>query len=165
MRLSAIVPATDRPAQLERCLRAIRAADDGPDEVVVIDTAPEPGPSAARNLGADRADGDVLVFVDSDVLPHSDAFARIRAAFASDPELAAVFGSYDDSPAAPGAVSGFRNLLHHYVHQESAGDATTFWAGLGAIRRDAFVRAGAAIFPQPISPRRSSSTRASSQRG
>jgi GT2 family glycosyltransferase len=142
MRISAIVPATDRPAQLEQCLHAIRAADDGPDEVVVIDTAPQPGPAAARNLGAERAHCDVLVFVDSDVLPHRDAFTRVRAAFASDPELVAVFGSYDDSPAATGVVSGFRNLLHHHVHQESAGKATTFWAGLGAIRRAAFVQAG-----------------------
>jgi GT2 family glycosyltransferase len=100
------------------------------------------GPAAARNAGAERASGDVLVFVDSDVLPHPDAFSRIRRAFAADPELVAVFGSYDDTPTAPGVVSGFRNLLHHHVHQEGAGPATTFWAGLGAIRREAFAAAG-----------------------
>jgi len=38
-----------------------------------------------------------------------------------------------------GAVSTFRNMLHHYVHQSSGGLATTFWAGLGAVRREAFV--------------------------
>ncbi|MGI9556768.1 MAG: glycosyltransferase family 2 protein, partial [Solirubrobacterales bacterium] len=53
-----------------------------------------------------------------------------------------LFGSYDDSPEAPGAVSGFRNLLHHHVHQSSPGQASTFWAGLGAVRREAFERAG-----------------------
>jgi hypothetical protein len=53
-----------------------------------------------------------------------------------------VFGSYDASPEAPDAVSGFRNLLYHFVHQRSAGRAATFWAGLGAIRRDAFTTAG-----------------------
>lgn len=142
MRVAAIVPATDRPEHVERVVEAIRAADAPPDEVIVIDESPRPGPAAARNLGADRADADVLVFVDSDVLPHRDAFRRIRAAFTAEPKLIAVFGSYDDSPPAPGAVSGFRNLLHHFVHQQSGGEATTFWAGLGAIRRDAFVRAG-----------------------
>jgi GT2 family glycosyltransferase len=84
----------------------------------------------------------VLVFVDADVLVHSDAFVRIRAAFESDPALSGVFGSYDDEPAKDGAVSAFRNLLHHHVHHNSAGPATTFWAGLGAIRRDAFLGTG-----------------------
>jgi GT2 family glycosyltransferase len=142
MRVSAIVPATDRPQHVDRVVAAIRGAESPPDEVIVVDDSPLPGPAAARNLGASGADGDVLVFVDSDVLPHPDAFRRIRAAFADEPTLAAVFGSYDDAPPEPGAVSGFRNLLHHFVHQQSGGDATTFWAGLGAIRRDVFLHAG-----------------------
>jgi GT2 family glycosyltransferase len=142
LRLSAIVPATDEPADLARCLAAIRAADEPPDELIVVETASQPGPAAARNEGADRAGGDVLVFVDADVLPHKDVFRRIRTAFAADPALTALFGSYDASPEAPDAVSGFRNLLHHFVHQSSGGSATTFWAGLGAVRRDAFTRAG-----------------------
>ena len=41
-----------------------------------------------------------------------------------------------------GTVAGFRNLLHHYVHQHSRGEATTFWAGLGAVRREAFLAVG-----------------------
>ena len=75
------------------------------------------------------------------MLPHTDAFARIRAAFEADPPLVAVFGSCD-VPADPGVVSQFRNLLHHHVHQQGAGEATTFWAGLRAIRADAFRAAG-----------------------
>jgi hypothetical protein len=39
-------------------------------------------------------------------------------------------------------VSTFRNLLHHHVHQVGAGPAETFWTGLGAVRRDAFVATG-----------------------
>jgi glycosyltransferase involved in cell wall biosynthesis len=147
VRLSAIIPATDAPATLERCLAAIAAADDPPEEVVVVDSADRPGPAAARNEGARRATGDVLVFVDADVEPRRDAFTRVRAAFAADPELDAVFGSYDDDPADPGLVSRFRNLLHHHVHQESAGPAETFWAGLGAIRRSAFPGFDAERYP------------------
>jgi GT2 family glycosyltransferase len=82
------------------------------------------------------------VFIDADVEVAHDAFRKIRAAFDQDPHLTAVFGSYDDTPAAETAVSKFRNLLHHHVHHESAGPANTFWAGLGAIRRDVFLAAG-----------------------
>lgn len=142
MRLTAIVPATDRPQSLDRVVAAIRAAEDPPEDLIVVATAPGPGPAAARNAGAARADGDVLVFVDADVVPHRDAFSRIRSAFAREPSLTALFGSYDDEPGAPGVVSGFRNLLHHFVHQQSGGEATTFWAGLGAVRRDAFAEVG-----------------------
>jgi hypothetical protein len=138
--LSAIVPASNDPPTLAGCLDAIRSADDPPEQIVVASEGD--GPAAARNAGAAEASGEVLVFVDADVLPHADAFSRIRLAFDDDPELTAIFGSYDDEPGAPGAVSAFRNLLHHHVHQEGAGPASTFWAGLGAIRRPAFERAG-----------------------
>jgi glycosyltransferase involved in cell wall biosynthesis len=147
VRLSAIVPATDAPPTLARCLAAIAAADDPPEEVIVVDEADRPGPAAARNEGARRATGDVLVFVDADVEPHRDAFTRVRAAFTADPGLDALFGAYDDDPADPGLVSRFRNLLHYHVHVEGAGPAETFWAGLGAIRRSAFPGFDAERYP------------------
>ena len=139
--LSCVVPATNRPVTLEQALAAIRAAVDPPEELIVIEEPSLAGPAEARNDGARRATGDVLVFVDSDVVVHEDAFQRLRAAFDADPDLVAVFGSYDDAVATSGAVAGFRNLLHHHVHQRSGGKAQTFWAGLGAVRRDAFLAA------------------------
>jgi hypothetical protein len=151
LRLSAIVPATNRPPTLARCVAAIEQAEEPPDELLVVEEAEGDGPGAARNEGARRASGDVLVFVDADVVVHPDVFRRIREAFAQD-GLVALFGAYDDSPAEPDAVSGFRNLLHHHVHVEGAGPAETFWAGLGAVRRDAFLEAGgfdAARYPRP----------------
>jgi glycosyltransferase involved in cell wall biosynthesis len=152
LRLSCVVPATNDPRTLERCLAAIEAAERGPDEVVVV-TEPAPsGPAEARNRGWREATGDVIVFVDADVLVHPDCFARIRGAFAADPRLTGVFGSYDDEPEAPGTVSVFRNLLHHHVHQQGAGAALTFWAGLGAVRREALEGVGgfdAERYPRP----------------
>ena len=140
--ISVVVPATDRPATLPRCTSALqRAAAAEPVEVVVVTGPRGLGVCAARNTGAQRASGDVLVFVDSDVEVHADALARIRAAFAGDPGLTAVFGSYDDAPPS-GTVAAFRNLLHHHVHHRGAGPATTFWSGLGAVRREAFLAAG-----------------------
>jgi len=140
--LSVIVPATDQPATLSRCLDALRAGSDQPDELTVVDSPRGHGPGAARNAGAQRAVGDVLVFVDADVEAHRDALARIRRAFNHNPDLSAVFGSYDDDPGSSSLISDFRNLLHHHVHQEGAGEAMTFWAGLGAVRREAFFAVG-----------------------
>lgn len=100
------------------------------------------GPAEARNLGVTKTHADIVVFVDSDVVVHPDVFARIRDAFAAADDLAAVFGSYDDLVVSGETVAGFRNLLHHTVHQRSAGDVRSFWAGLGAVRRTAFDAAG-----------------------
>ncbi len=137
-----IVPATDGPPTLGRCVDAIRNSTDPPEELVVVTEPSGAGPAAARNAGARDAAAEILVFVDADVVVHPDALGRIRAAFERDPSLDGVFGSYDDQPGADGSVSAFRNLLHHHVHQQAAGPAETFWAGLGGIRREAFADVG-----------------------
>ncbi len=164
--LSVVIPVWRDSASLAECLRAITASPPQPIEIIVVDDgSPEPeasliagvchsacarlvrlpenrGPATARNGGARLASGDILVFLDADVTVHPDTLQRIQQRLSQDPGLAGVFGSYDDQPAAPGTVSRFRNLLHHYVHHQSAGPASTFWSGCGAIRRTTFQLAG-----------------------
>lgn len=121
------------------------------DRVVRVLDGPR-GPAHARNLGAQDARGPALLFVDADVVVHPYVLERVLQHFDSNAGLTAVFGCYDDHPAAPGLVSQYRNLLHRYVHLESPGPATTFWAGCGAVRRDQFLAVGgfhAARFPRP----------------
>ena len=149
--LSVVIPATDAPSSLPHCLAALTRCDE-PHEVMVVRDAGLGGPAAARNAGVARTSGEIVVFVDADVEVHPDALRRLRAALDADPGLDAVFGAYDDRPAASATVSRFRNLLHHHVHTSSPGRATTFWAGLGAIRREAFDAVGgfdARRYPRP----------------
>lgn len=142
LRLSAIIPATNRPTTLGQCLEAIRSAEAPPDELIVIEDSALDHPATARNAGCRQATGAILVFIDADVTVHPDVFVRFRQRFSADERLSAVIGSYDDRPTAGSIVSTFRNLLHHHVHQEGAGEAGTFWAGLGAMRREVFESAG-----------------------
>ncbi len=163
--LSVTVPAHGCAETLPRCLRALRASDLAPAqwELVVVDDASTDetelvaaeyadtvvrlagnpyGPAYARNRGADVSRGTALVFVDSDVVVHPDALSRCAERLSTDSEVSAVFGCYDMAPEAPGLLSKYRNLLHHYVHQANAGPAETFWAGLGAVRRGVFQAVG-----------------------
>jgi glycosyltransferase involved in cell wall biosynthesis len=103
-----------------------------------IRTARNSGPSAARNIAAKEAVADILWFVDADVIAHKDGPERIRRAL-TDPTVAAVFGSYDDAPPAPGFAAQYKNLTHHYYHQRAHREASTFWAGCGAVRRCIFL--------------------------
>ncbi|HEU5142522.1 MAG TPA: glycosyltransferase [Solirubrobacterales bacterium] len=140
--LAAIVPASDNPPTLPRCVSALEASERLPDVLIVQRQPGGVGPAAVRNAAVAETNAEILVFVDSDVEVHPDALARIERRFRDDAELDALFGAYDDEPAAPGLVSRFRNLLHHHVHVLAAGDAETFWAGLGAVRRQKFLAAG-----------------------
>ena len=97
------------------------------------------GPAYARNRGAELSHGSLIMFCDADVRVDRDVLSRFVTFFGKMPGVSAAFGSYDADPPAPGMVSQFRNLLHHYVHQSNPGDAETFWSGCGAIRREALL--------------------------
>ena len=123
------------------------SSDDGSRELAermgarVIPSGGRLGPAASRNKGAGAARGDVLLMVDADVGVHPDTIEKVQSALAS-ADVAAVFGSYDDRPTDPGFWSQYKNLLHHHTHQNAGEEASTFWTGLGAIRRDVLLECG-----------------------
>ena len=163
--LSVIVPAHNSARTLATCLDAIIRSDLPRDcwELIVVDDGSADdspliaaeyadtvvslpgnarGPAYARNRGFEVSRGEGVVFVDPNARVHSDTLRRIALVFAHEPDVSAVFGSYDTSSSAVGVVSTYRNLLHHYVQLQTAGDAETFWAVCGGVRRDVFIEAG-----------------------
>ncbi len=171
IRLDVVIPVYNASASLDRVLEAV-IPGAGREHVIAVDAGstddsaavaerhgvrvvrmPErAGPAEARNLGARHSEAEVLLFVDSDCVAHADAVDRVRAAFASDPGLASLCGSYDDTPPDPGFFSQYMNLRHHFVHQRARREDATFWAGCGAVRREAFLRVGgfdAERYPRP----------------
>jgi glycosyltransferase involved in cell wall biosynthesis len=118
-----------------------RVAERYADVVIRIDGTAR-GPACARNRGSDDARGAILAFVDADVCVHPNTLRKLLDTLTADTTLSAVFGAYDTAPRAAGLVSQYRNLLHHYVHLSQPGEADTFWAGCGAVRKAAFVEAG-----------------------
>jgi molybdopterin-guanine dinucleotide biosynthesis protein A len=162
-----VIPVHNGGPDFEHCLRRLRDALRAEHELIVVDdgsadgsaalaesfgatvvrNTTAQGPASARNTGAKQAAAPLVFFLDADVAVHRETIDRVAARFAADAGLAALFGSYDASPTAPGIVSQFRNLLHHYVHQQGsfvaeARPARTFWTGCGAIRRHVFLEFG-----------------------
>lgn len=99
------------------------------------------GPGGARNQAAQVALGDVLWFIDADVVVHADAARRLSVGFEVE-QVVAVFGSYDSNPPANNFFSRYKNLVHHYYHNRARDEAQTFWSGCGAVRRIAFLESG-----------------------
>ena len=160
--LSVIVPVHNGGENFRRCLQSLQAATPPPVEMIVVADGDSDGswrvaeefgarvirlpaaggPAQARNAGARAARGEVLAFIDADVTVPPGTLGQLAAAFAHEPSPAAVFGSYDDAPAEKNFLSQYKNLFHHYVHQAACAEASTFWAGCGAIRRDVFLALG-----------------------
>ena len=157
-----IIPVYNGGPSFRKCLASVKALLPPPIEVIVVgdgDTdgssqfaqefgvnvlrfSSPGGPARARNFGASRAKGEIVFFVDADVTLPSDAIGRVAKVFQQEPDLAALFGSYDDDPGETNFLSQYRNLLHHYVHQNGREDASTFWGACGAIRREIFLAMG-----------------------
>jgi glycosyltransferase involved in cell wall biosynthesis len=160
--ISVVIPVHNAARTLRQCLESVVAqsyphecivVNDGSTDdsvtiarsypVSVVDLRGGPfGPAYARNRGAEAARGDLVFFVDADVVLPPSTLNRLAATFAQHPEIDAVFGSYDDRPGAVDFLSQYRNLLHHYVHQQAKPEAMTFWGACGAVRRSVFLRVG-----------------------
>lgn len=117
--VSVVIPTRDRPELLSRCLDSVLACDYPAErvEVSVVDNAPagagtrelverlrrsdgrvsyllapQPGSGSARNLGAQRASGELVAFVDDDVLVDRHWLAELAAGFRVAPEVSCVTG-------------------------------------------------------------------------
>ena len=158
MKIDVVVPAYNAAHFIEDCLDGLFAAGFAAAEITVVDDGSTDDTAArvtdrgvsvlpmgvntsaskARNAGTRQGTGEIVLFVDADVVVAPNTRTVLTAFFHAKPDYAAVFGTYDARPRAPGRVSRIRNLLHRHVHLDGAGDAVTFWTGLGAVRRESY---------------------------
>lgn len=146
--ISVIIPLYNNAAFIDACLTAIYRCTPSPQIIVVDDASTDGsadiaarypctllrlgqnrGAAYARNLGAKHADSDILFFLDSDILVEADSLERIIEKFAANPELDALFGSYQKNTIPANYCSQYKNLLHHFTHQISSEEAATFCGG------------------------------------
>jgi GT2 family glycosyltransferase len=101
-RLSVVIATRDRPEVLRETLASLARCDPQPAETLVVDGSDSgsaepvaraasaryarsrPGLTVQRNAGLDRADGDVVVFLDDDVEPDRRLFAALADAYRDD---------------------------------------------------------------------------------
>jgi len=161
-RMTVIVPVYNAISSLDRCLDALERSrlrdfelilvddhsTDGSDRIAqqrcanFLQQEQNTGQGAARNRAAAVARSELLFFLDSDVLVEPDTLENILQVLAREPAAAATFCSYQSDTPEQNFASQYKNLLHHWTHQVSAREASTFCGGYGAIRRDVFLQLG-----------------------
>ncbi len=162
MRFSVIIPCrvatAEHAANLAHCLAGLAGADPAPFETILVDDGSPAaieipagihvvrkvngGPASARNAGAAVATGDVLVFVDADIVVPVDAFARLEADFAANPAASAIWGTVAAEHPHAGLVSRYKNLTHRHFTLQQDDQTRHLTTMLAAVRREAFLATG-----------------------
>jgi glycosyltransferase involved in cell wall biosynthesis len=164
-RVSIILPHLNEPDLLS-CLRSLdrQRADGIPFEVLVVDNGstvlpegtvslvsgvrllyqPIPGPGPARNLGAEEARGDLLLFIDADCIGMPHWLSRIVHYFDEHPEIDIIGGDIRIQPAKANqltAVEAYESVYSYRAryYVERHGFAAT---GNMAVRAEVFRKVG-----------------------
>nr|MDT0656800.1 glycosyltransferase 87 family protein [Micromonospora sp. DSM 115978] len=161
--VSVIIPCYNRTQTIELCLRSVAAQTYPAIEVIVVDDASTDdsaavaetagatvlrlpanrGPSAARNLGAEHARGEILFFLDADVALEQGGVAAAVAALRSAPELGAICGVLGpESLCSRTMVAQYRALQMYHWWLAREGPMDGLHTALCAMRAEVFRAVG-----------------------
>lgn len=160
--VSVVIPAYNEERIIGRCLRALLAQTDQPDEIIVVDNAStdqtadiaarfpgvrvvtelRQGITFARQAGFDAAMGDVIARIDADSIVRPDWIAGIRADFA-DSRIDGQGGGAAIAELSPRGCFWFSWWYRGFRrwHERSTGVAPVLYGFNSALRRDAWLRA------------------------
>ena len=160
--ISVIIPVKNAGTIFAECLASIRASRGVSYEIVVVDdgsshpnTREEAqkftcrlislprshGPSNARNIGAENAHGDILFFIDSDVVIYPDTLKKISDIF-NDPAITGITGVQSPEIRFKNFYSQFKNLWMRYTYLRLPEKVALFYTSCAAIKKDLFLQSG-----------------------
>ena len=128
-KISIIIPVFNGSSKIKNCLNYIYASESKEFEVILVDDCSSDntldvasnypcrilkneinkGPAFSRNKGVDAANGELILFVDVDVLIPPDLMKKISFFFDSHKEISILQCRYEDSPH-------YKNLFSQYKH-------------------------------------------------
>lgn len=155
--VSVVIPVKNGAQYLDACLRSITRSryrnvelivvnDHSEDESVriaeqykctILQAGDETGANHARNLGARAANGDILVFVDADIVLERDAIMTIVELLEEDGHDAVV-GLYTTKHRHESFVSQYKNLWVRYSYLKSPPAIDWMFGAISGIKRRAF---------------------------
>jgi cellulose synthase/poly-beta-1,6-N-acetylglucosamine synthase-like glycosyltransferase len=133
--VSVVIPVRNGRATIEQCLEAIFASTIPLCEVIVVDDSSSDdtidlvshfpcriikniartGRGASKNKGFEAAKGQLVAFIDADVLVHPDTIEKALAAFVDDPYLSALCAVPEADSLYPNFASRYKSYYMHYI--------------------------------------------------
>ncbi len=161
-RLSIVIPVYNAQKYLERSLASIYMSSFKDFEVIIVndgstDNTAEiinnfpintlinfntnKGLAAARNEGANKATGEIILFIDSDIVLKGDTLSKISAHFQDD-QCQCVIGLYSKTHPNPDVFSNYKNMWIRFTYLTSPEYVNWFFTAIGAIRKDVWDKSG-----------------------
>ena len=160
-RVSVVIPVFNGEATLGECLERLYQSNVGEFETVLVDdgstdrtrdiaarfpvrvvpSGGRVGPAAARNIGAREARGDVLFFIDADVMVRPDTLSTLLAGMERE-EVDGFNGVQSARMRHRNLASQYKNMWIRWTYLRQHGDVPLFYTTAAAIRRDAFLESG-----------------------
>ncbi len=159
MKFSIIIPMYNAQGTIKACLDVIFSSENKDFEVIVVDdkstdesaliakTYPcrlitleeNKGAAFSRNIGKDNAQGQILVFIDADVVIKKDTLKLIDKSFKEDKYIVAVTGLLSRECPYKDFFSQYKNLYMHYIFKKCPRFVDFLYGSIIAIERDHFL--------------------------
>lgn len=164
--ISVIVPVLNGEKTLEACLESISRQLTENDELIVIDDCSSDktmsiatsfrarvirnpqnlGAAVSRNIGADKATGTYLVFIDCDVVLQEAELETVRKYLDANKDVHALTGSLNPDLVKHNFYTDYKNLYMNYIFTKCDRQVNFIYGSFCAIRKDCFE-------PWPADPR------------
>ena len=159
--ISVIIPVKNGGGLFEDCLASVMKSKNADFEIVVVDDGSTDnsvetakkyscrlvelpashGPSNARNEGVKTARGDILFFIDADVIIRPNTLRKISSIF-EDKDVPAITGVLADEIKYDNFSSQFKNLWMRYTYLRMPDKVPLFYTSVAAIRKEIFEKTG-----------------------
>lgn len=158
MLITAVIPTRNRPDDLGKAVASVRAQLRPPDEFIIVDQSPgdesrilvealmsgeerirlvyvhDPriaGLVEAKRFAADRAAGDIVCFLEDDVILEPDYIRQIEQGFADRPDMMGCCGIVTNPPPQPVGYEFLFHLFHRGIFKDARVGLYGRFDGLG----------------------------------
>lgn len=158
--ISIIIPCYNSENTLDDCLKAVYSSSYKNFEVILIDDGStdssisiaknypvkiirlkqRSGPARVRNVGVEHAKGEIIVFIDSDVIIEQESLNKIVDDFRKNDYIVAVNGLYSKTPANKGLFPSYLALQKYYNFSRSGKYFSHLATAFCAIKKNIFVK-------------------------
>lgn len=159
--VSIIIPVKNGSKTLAQCLQSVLNSDYNNFEIIVVDDHSNDdsveiakkyvckvfkleksvGANSARNYGAKNSDGEILIFIDSDIVINYNTVSLIVEAIQKE-GFDAVVGVYTAKHRNENLVSQYKNLWIRYSYIKSPAAIDWLFGSISGIRKVAFEKVG-----------------------